>query len=118
MKTLATFNSLKRFMKSRFVLLFCPFLMVATIGYRIQSQSQQPQGGDREERFRRQSKDAETRGLAEPFKGITTDGNPISGLFPIRSTGVSTQPVRKAADSFLASLTKEQRDKTTFGVDD
>ena len=57
-------------------------------------------------------------GLAEPFKGVTTDGNVIPGLFPIRSTGVSTEPVRKAAGAFLASLTEEQRARTTFSVDD
>ena len=34
--------------------------------------------------------------LAEPFKGITTDGRLVPGLFPIRSTGVSTRPVRVA----------------------
>jgi Protein of unknown function (DUF3500) len=38
--------------------------------------------------------------------------------FPISSTGVSTEPVRKAAGAFLASLTEEQRAKTTFPVDD
>jgi hypothetical protein len=64
------------------------------------------------------SKDAETRGLAEPFKGVTTDGKIVEGLFSIRSTGVSTAPVRKAAEAFLASLTEEQRAKTTFPVDD
>ena len=36
----------------------------------------------------------------------------------MRSTGVSTEPVRQAADAFLASLTPEQRAKTMFPVDD
>jgi hypothetical protein len=40
------------------------------------------------------------------------------GLFAIKSTGVSTEPVRKAADAFLGALTQPQRDKSTFGVDD
>ncbi len=70
------------------------------------------------ERFRQQSASAEERGLAEPFKGITTDGKIQPGLFTIESTGVSTEPVRKAADAFLAALTPEQRKKTTFAVDD
>ena len=73
---------------------------------------------DLAERFRRMSLDAEKKGLAEPFKGITSNGNVEPGLFTIRSTGVSTEPVRKAADTFLAALTKEQRDKTMFPVDD
>jgi Protein of unknown function (DUF3500) len=61
---------------------------------------------------------AETPGLAEPFKGITTNGQIEPGLFTIRSTGVSTAPVKRAADAFLAGLTQAQRDKTVFGVDD
>lgn len=61
---------------------------------------------------------AETPGLAEPFKGITTNGKIEPGLFHIQSTGVSTAPVRRAAEKFLAQLTQAQRDKTQFGVDD
>ena len=61
---------------------------------------------------------AEKPGLAEPFKGITANGQVESGLFGIRSTGVSTEPVRVAAAAFLASLSEEQRSKTKFAVDD
>jgi len=60
----------------------------------------------------------EARALAEPFKGITTDGTVQSGLFTLKSTGVTTEPVRKAATAFLAALTPEQKAKTTFPVDD
>ena len=56
--------------------------------------------------------------LEEPFKGVTTNGTVTPGLFPIRSTGVSTAPVRTAAAAFLASLSPEQRVKTAFPVDD
>src|SRR5678815_3412094 len=56
--------------------------------------TQSPAEG-RTERFRRMSTDAETKGLADPFKGITADGHVEAGLFPIRSTGVSTDAVRK-----------------------
>jgi|SRR5579872_303266 len=70
------------------------------------------------ERFKRMSVDAEKKGLAEPFKGITANGQAEPGLFKIRSTGVSTEPVRQAADNFLNSLTGEQRSKTMFPVDD
>ncbi|MBI2181075.1 MAG: DUF3500 domain-containing protein [Deltaproteobacteria bacterium] len=54
---------------------------------------------------------------AEPFKGITTDGKVIPGLFPIQQTGVSTRPIKEAAEAFLASLKAEQRAKTVFPVD-
>jgi hypothetical protein len=70
------------------------------------------------EELLRLSIDAETPGLAQPFKGITTNGQIEPGLFSVHSTGVSTGPVRDATDAFLASLTKTQRDKTMFGVDD
>jgi hypothetical protein len=60
----------------------------------------------------------EAEALAEPFRGITTDGTVESGLFRIKSTGVSTEPVRQAARTFLAALTPEQKRKTTFPVDD
>ena len=69
-------------------------------------------------RFRKMSEEAEGRGLAEPFKGITTDGNVVNGLFPIKPTGVTTVPARQAAEKFLASLTAEQRAKVQFPIDD
>ncbi len=72
----------------------------------------------REERFQRMSTRAETEGLADPFTGVTTNGTPVRGLFPVLSTGVSTEPVRQAAATFLASLTEDQHRKTVFGVDD
>ena len=79
--------------------------------------TQQP-AQDRMERFRKMSVDAETRGLAEPFKGITTNGQIAPGLFAIHSTGVSTEAVQKAASGFLAALSLDQRGKAMFAVDD
>jgi hypothetical protein len=64
------------------------------------------------------SKQAEEKGLAEPFKGITRDGTVTPGLFTLSSTGVSTEPVRKAATAFLKTLTAEQKAKTTYPLDD
>lgn len=72
----------------------------------------------RTERFQKMSESAEKSGLAEAFKGITTDGKIQKGLFEIRSTGVSTEPVRKAAEQFLKALTPDQRSRTVFSVDD
>ncbi|MDA1305719.1 MAG: DUF3500 domain-containing protein [Acidobacteria bacterium] len=54
----------------------------------------------------------------QPFKGLTADGTIEPGLFPITATGVSTRPVREAAQRFLQALTAEQRAKTTYAVDD
>jgi hypothetical protein len=55
--------------------------------------------------------------LAEPYRGITS-GSPEHALFPIRASGVSTEPVRLAAQAFLAALTPAQRKSTTYPVDD
>ena len=60
---------------------------------------------DVQERFRAMSAKAELAGLAEPFRGVTAKGTVEPGLFTIRSTGVSTEPVRKAAVAFLDGLT-------------
>jgi len=73
---------------------------------------------DRTARFGEMSRAAEKTGLAADFKGITTNGEPVRGLFPVRSTGVSTEPVRRATEKFLAALTQEQRAKSTFPIDD
>jgi len=80
--------------------------------------TQPPAAEDVHERFRRMSREAEQRGLAEPFRGVTADGQVVPGLFAVRSTGVSTEPVRLAAAAFLAALTAEQRARTAFSVDD
>jgi hypothetical protein len=55
---------------------------------------------------------------SEPFKGVTTNGTVVAGLFPIRATGVTTAPTRQAAVAFLHALTPEQRKRTAFAVDD
>ena len=54
----------------------------------------------------------------EPFKGITIDGAIAPGLFTTRATGVSTKPVKDAADRFLAALSADQRAKATFSQND
>jgi hypothetical protein len=54
---------------------------------------------------------------AQPFRGITSDGSVISGLFPVKKTGVSTQPIREAAEDFLGSLKAAQRDRAVFPID-
>lgn len=60
----------------------------------------------------------ERNALAEPFRGVTADGTVQPGLFRIQSTGVSTAPVKAAAEAFLAGLGAEQRRAATFAVDD
>src|SRR5688572_6310834 len=79
------------------------------------------QAPDREayaQRSREFSARMESTGLKEPFKGITNNGTVVPNLFPIRSTGVATAPVRTAAAAFVASLSADQRRRTVFPVDD
>ncbi len=78
----------------------------------IAAAQQKGQGGGN--RFAEMEKQA----IAEPFVGITTDGSVETGLFEIRSTGVTTGPVKEAAGAFLAGLSDVQRKKTKFPVDD
>jgi len=63
-------------------------------------------------------RDESAAARAEPFKGVTTDGKLVPGLFAIAHTGVSTEPVRKAAEVFIARLSEDQKKKTLFPVDD
>ena len=56
--------------------------------------------------------------LAQPFKGVFFLDVPPANLFPIKKTGVNTEPVRQAAKAFLSSLNAEDRKKTVFPVDD
>lgn len=58
------------------------------------------------------------KALEEPFRGITSNGEIEPGLFPIHSTGVSTEAVREAVVAFLDGLTPDQRERATFPVDD
>ena len=64
------------------------------------------------------SEDSERQGLADPFKGITTNGSVVPGLFQISPSGVSTEPVRNAATKFISTLTTVQLAHTLFPVDD
>jgi hypothetical protein len=97
-------------------LLFALFVAGTQLQTRLSSQTPPPRRPPAE--LLRLSIAAERPGLAEPFKGITANGEIEPGLFGIRSTGVSTAPVRAAAEALLAGLTRAQRDKTLFGIDD
>ncbi len=54
---------------------------------------------------------------AESYVGVTENGSLTPGLFPVRSTGVSTAPLKAAADAFLGSLSAEQRSEAVLPVE-
>ncbi len=95
-------------------------LLIVTIliGFVLVGKAVQQSRVDLQERFRRMSDEYEAEGLAEKYTGVTTNGEPAEGLFGIHSTGVSTEPIQRAAKAFLGSLTSEQVAKTVFPVDD
>jgi hypothetical protein len=61
-------------------------------------------------------RDNAERLVREPFKGVTTDGNVIPGLYPVQTTGVSTDPIRRAAVEFLDVLDTDHRQQVLFDV--
>ena len=103
--------------RNRRLYLFVFCIGAMSLAVVVESQ-QAPDAAAYRERSRQFSANMEKTGLAQPFKGITTNGSIQPGLFAIRSTGVPTAPVRTAADAFLASLSPEQRKRILFPVDD
>jgi hypothetical protein len=94
---------------------------IASLGIAVIAGQAPPQTPSREDYLKRSrdfSARMEANGLKEPFKGITTNGTVAPNLFSIRSTGVSTEPVRAAAAAFLTSLGETLRKKTVFRADD
>ncbi len=60
----------------------------------------------------------ELEALAQPFVGVATSDGVVGGLYPIRVTGVSTEPMRTAAQEFLAALSPEQKIRAQYAIDD
>src|SRR5271166_6833828 len=54
--------------------------------------------------------------LAEDFRGITADGIVQPGLFPVHKTGVSLEPILRAARDFLATLDLRQQRLVSFDI--
>jgi hypothetical protein len=54
--------------------------------------------------------------LGEEFRGITTDGTVRPGLFPVHKTGVSLEPILRAARDFLATLDARQQRQISFDI--
>lgn len=72
---------------------------------------------DHAQEFLDRIKERSAEFIALPEVGITTNGTPLPGLFPIQQTGVSTAPIREAADAFIRTLSEAQRAEALFPVD-
>ncbi len=93
------------------LLLISSLLLFASSGFAQKGKGKSKGGGSR-------FSEVEAAAIAEPFVGVTADGEVEKGLYEIKSTGVGTGEVKDAASAFLAGLTEEQRVKTKFPVDD
>lgn len=96
-----------------------PILASLALASCVSAQEEQAGGIDprmleASERFAEREREA----LAEDFIGVRTSDGLQDGLYPIRSTGVSTAPIVDAAGAFLGALSEEQRAKTAFAIDD
>ncbi len=68
--------------------------------------------------LRKRFADEQQAALAQPFVGVRDAGGLRPGLFPVKASGVSTEPIRLAAEAFLASLTPADTLRTLFAIDD
>lgn len=94
-------------------------LAIAGLGvFQLQDVSAQDQGGPPDGGPGGQPGGDGQSDVLDEFVGVTIDGTPIEGLFPIAATGIDRTPVVEAAMAFLASLTDDQRAATVFAVDD
>ena len=73
---------------------------------------------NRTDRMRERSRQMDASLADDPYVGIHGSSGIQQGLYRIESTGVSTEPVRLAAEKFLTALSAEQRARTMFPVDD
>ena len=71
---------------------------------------------DMSEQMANNIRDAETQ-IAEPFRGLTADGQVVPGLFSLRETGLSNEGMKQAAEAWLDSIDPCQRDSALFSVD-
>ena len=55
--------------------------------------------------------------LAEPFQGITTDGNAVPGLYKLEPNGAPVAAMTEAAKALLGLLTETQRSTSCFPAD-
>lgn len=86
-------------------------MLVLSIG----AQAQYPQNLLNQKRtFNQMAADA----IGETYVGVTTSSGLRTGLYPVRSTGVSTAPIVAAAEHFLASLDDVHLSRSHFAVND
>lgn len=54
--------------------------------------------------------------LAEPYKGVSNDGNIREGLFEAQDEGFDTESVVKKVDKLYSELDEEQKTKLSYSI--
>ena len=55
--------------------------------------------------------------IAQPFKGLTAEGEVTPGLYSLKDTGLSNEGIARAANAWLESLDAEQKEAARFELD-
>src|SRR4051812_6152584 len=87
-------------------------LLLVMINMSIKKADAQPPLGALTERFAK----LDSENINKPYEGVITSKGIEKGLFPIKSTGVTTKPIKLAGELFLKSLTKAQLAKTQYDI--
>ena len=93
------------------------FVLIAIIGFQSTVYSQ-TEYSNQTLAVKRWFTNNELSALAEEFVGISSKSGKQNGLFPVKSTGVSTQTIIDAGTDFLKALSPIQKLRTQFSVDD
>ncbi len=102
-------------MKTKLLISLLTPLTIVLSGTSVLSQSQYPvELLNQKGTFSRGAAEA----IGQPFRGIASSTGIVSGLFPLRATGVSTDSIRVAADTFLATLNTADLSRSHFAIDD
>jgi hypothetical protein len=95
-------------MKNKFLRIALFLLLIIT--EQINKAYAQPPLGALTDRFAK----LDSENVNKPYEGVITSKGKEKGLFLIKSTGVTTKPIKLAGELFLKSLTKGQLAKTLY----
>lgn len=97
------------------ILKFIPISLVSLLAACQPDSSNSTDTKEREKSFFEKN---EEKYLQDNFIGLRNSDGIQTGLYPIKATGVSTQPVVTAAKEFLSGLSQAQKVETLYEVDD
>lgn len=94
------------------------FILISLVSLLAACQPDSSNSTDTKEREKSFFEKNEEKYLQDNFIGLRNSDGIQTGLYPIKATGVSTQPVVTAAKEFLSGLSQAQKAETLYEVDD